>query len=66
VFKQMAGGRLRQMPPVLALQSFIGPIFFYLFTRPLAQRVLGFDMDGEQAVTTLAEGWLRAMKPSQE
>jgi hypothetical protein len=25
--------------------------------------VLGFDIDGEQAVTLLAENWLRAMEP---
>jgi AcrR family transcriptional regulator len=60
---QMGDGRLRRMQPVLALQSFIGPIFFHLLTRPIAERVLGFDIDGEQAVTTLAESWLRAMKP---
>lgn len=63
VMKQMAAGRLRMVPPVLALQSFIGPIFFYLLTRPVAKRVMGFDPDGEEAVNTLAEGWLRAMKP---
>jgi AcrR family transcriptional regulator len=63
VMKQMSEGRLRTMSPLLALQSFIGPIFFHLLTRPLAQRVLGMDMDGEAAVTTLAESWLRAMRP---
>jgi AcrR family transcriptional regulator len=63
VMKQMSEGRLRPMPPLLALQSFIGPIFFHLLARPLARRVLGMEMDGEQAVTTLAESWLRAMKP---
>ena len=63
VMKQMAEGRLRAMHPVLALQSFIGPIFFHLLARPIAQRVLGLDIDGEQAVTTLAENWLRAMTP---
>jgi AcrR family transcriptional regulator len=63
VMRQMSEGRLRTMPPFLALQSFIGPIFFHLLTRPLAQRVLGMDMDGEAAVTTLAESWLRAMRP---
>jgi AcrR family transcriptional regulator len=60
---QMALGRLRRMQPVLALQSFIGPIFFHLLTRKLIEKVLGFDFDGEAAVTTLAEAWLRAMEP---
>jgi len=61
--EQMQAGRLRQMHPVLALQSFVGPVFFHLMTRPLAERMLGFDIEGEQAVTLLAENWLRAMAP---
>jgi AcrR family transcriptional regulator len=60
---QMQAGRLRYMHPLLALQSFIGPIFFHLMTRPMFQRLLGFELDGEQAVTELADGWLRAMRP---
>jgi len=63
LMENMRAGRLRDLHPVLALQSFIGPIFFHLMTRPLAERVLGFDIDGEEAVTTLAENWLRAMAP---
>lgn len=63
VVEQMQAGRLRLMHPILALQAFIGPVFFHLMTRPLAESVLGFDMDGETAVTALAEGWLRAMQP---
>jgi TetR/AcrR family transcriptional regulator of autoinduction and epiphytic fitness len=63
VASQMAAGNLRQMHPMLALQAFIGPIFFHMLTRPLAERVLGLEVDGEQAVTLLAESWLRAMKP---
>jgi AcrR family transcriptional regulator len=63
LMKQMAEGHLRPMHPLLALQSFIGPVFFHLLAQPLAQRVMGVDMDGEQAVTTLTESWLRAMKP---
>lgn len=59
---QMAAGRLRQMSPLLALQSFVGPIFFHLMTRPVAQRVLGMELDGEQAVTELAQTWLRAVR----
>ena len=64
--EHMQSGRLRQMHPVLALQSFVGPIFFHLMTRPLAERLLGFDVDGEQAVTLLAENWLRAMAPERK
>lgn len=63
VASQMAAGRLRTTHPMLALQAFVGPIFFHLLTRPLAEQVLGMQMDGEEAVTLLAEGWLRAMRP---
>ena len=58
---QMEAGRLRRMHPLLALQSFIGPIFFHLVTKPVAERVLGMNFDGEKAVVELAETWLRAM-----
>ncbi len=63
---QMAAGRLRPVHPVLALQSFIGPIFFHLMTRPAAERVLGVDLGGEQAVTELAHLWLAAMAAEEE
>jgi AcrR family transcriptional regulator len=58
---QMSAGRLRRTHPMLAMQSFIGPIMFHILTRPLAERVFGLEIDGEQAVTELAETWLRAM-----
>jgi AcrR family transcriptional regulator len=61
LMSQMSAGRLRRMHPLLALQSFIGPILFHILTRPLAERVLSLDVDGEIAVTQLAESWLRAM-----
>lgn len=61
----MRDGRLRQMHPLLALQSFIGPILFHIITRPIAEQMLGLDIDGEQAVTLLAESWLRAMMPEE-
>jgi hypothetical protein len=53
------------MHPLLALQSLIGPILFHILTRPLAERVLHLDVDGEVAVTQLAETWLRAMAPKE-
>jgi len=65
VMAQMTSGRLRPMSPLLAMQSFIGPIFFHVLTRPLVERLLDIDLDGEQAVTELAEGWLRAMQPDE-
>lgn len=60
---QMESGRLRRMHPLLALQSFIGPVFFHLLTRPVFERVLNLQFEGEQAVTELAETWLRGMQP---
>jgi AcrR family transcriptional regulator len=51
---QMAAGRLRREHPLLALQSFIGPILFHILTRPVAEKVLDLDVDGETAVTQLA------------
>jgi AcrR family transcriptional regulator len=41
VMEHMQAGRLRKMHPVLALQSFVGPIMFHLLTRSLAERMLG-------------------------
>lgn len=61
--KHMSAGRLRSMHPLLALQSFIGPVFFHLLTRRAVERMLGADLDGERAVGDLAEVWLRGMAP---
>jgi hypothetical protein len=63
---QMAAGRLRPMHPLLALQSFVGPIFFHLLARSLAERLLGLEIGGEEAVVILAGSWLRAMRPDEE
>jgi AcrR family transcriptional regulator len=65
VMAQMMSGRLRAMSPLIALQAFVGPIFFHVLTRPLVEKVLGVDIDGEQAVTELAESWLRSMQPDE-
>jgi len=64
--EQMAEGRLRRMHPLLALQSFVGPILFHIMTRPFAEKVLQLDIEGEAAVTELAEAWLRAMATKEE
>jgi AcrR family transcriptional regulator len=59
----MAAGRMRPMHPLLALQSFAGPMLFHLLTREPAERTIGFDIPVEDAVTELANTWLRAMTP---
>lgn len=66
VLSQMSAGRLRSMHPLLALQSFIGPIFFHVMTREPAERVLGVEMDEEQAIAELVQVWLRAMRIEEE
>ena len=63
VIAQMAAGRLRQLHPVLALQSFIGPILFHLMTRELVEERLGLDVTVEDAVSQLATSWVRGMRP---
>jgi len=64
VVGQMAGARLRRIPPLRAVRGFAGPIVFPLITRGLAESRLGLDIDLEVAVSELADNWLRAMRPA--
>ncbi len=64
--RQMREGRLRQMNPVLAFQSFAGPILIHMLTRRLAEHEFALDIPIEEALTELAESWLRGMRPVQE
>ena len=66
LMRQMSEGRLRRVHPLLALQGLVGPVLFHILTRPLAERVLHLDVEGDAAVTQLAESWLRAMAPDEE
>jgi AcrR family transcriptional regulator len=52
--RQMDEGRVRRMHPVLAVQALIGPIFVHLLTRPIAERLVGFDLPVDAAVDELA------------
>lgn len=58
---QMEAGRLRRVPPLVALQSLIGGVMFHLLSAPLLGEMAGID--GEAAVTQMAETWLRGMRP---
>ena len=58
---QMRAGRLRPMNPLLALQMFVGPVMVHLLTRRAIAELMGSPPPLEEAVTELAEGWLRAM-----
>lgn len=60
LLRQMQAGRIRPMHPLLALQALLGPIFIHVLTRPLAERVVGFDMPitdvTEQLTATIVGG----------
>jgi AcrR family transcriptional regulator len=60
---QMAAGRIRPMHPILALQAFVGPIFFHLMTRPTIERIVPLPMDHEAAVDELVAAALRGLTP---
>jgi AcrR family transcriptional regulator len=64
--EQMAAGHLRRMHPLLAVQLFIGPVFFHLMTRPIAVQVTHLDIELEDAVTALAEAAVRGLAPEHE
>jgi AcrR family transcriptional regulator len=49
----MDAGLLRRMDPILAVQALMGPIFIHLLTRPIAQRLLDFEMGMDEAVDEL-------------
>jgi len=58
---QMAAGRVRPMHPILALQMFVGPIFFHLMTRPMVERIVPLPMDPEAAVEALVAAGLAGL-----
>ena len=58
---QMAAGRVRPMHPILALQLFVGPIFFHLMTRPMVERIVPLPMDAEAAVSALIAAGLAGL-----
>jgi AcrR family transcriptional regulator len=52
--RQMELGRVRRMDPILAVQALLGPIFIHLLTRPIAERLVGFDMPIDEAIDELS------------
>jgi AcrR family transcriptional regulator len=60
---QMAAGRIRRMQPILALQAFVGPVFFHLMTRPMIDRVVRLEADPEAAVDALVVAALDGLRP---
>jgi len=59
----MDAGRVRRMHPILAVQALLGPIFVHLLTRPMAERVVGFDMPIDEAVEQLTASILGGLRP---
>jgi AcrR family transcriptional regulator len=59
---QMAAGRIRPMHPILALQAFVGPLFFHLMTRPAIDRMVGMPMELEAAVLQLVAASLTGLR----
>jgi AcrR family transcriptional regulator len=60
---QMAAGRLRPMHPLLALQAFIGPIFFHLLSRPTLERLTAMPMSPLEAVDALVLASISGLEP---
>lgn len=58
---QMEAGRVRRMHPILALQTFVGPIFFHLMTRPSVERVVPLPIDPQDAVDALVASCLAGL-----
>jgi hypothetical protein len=59
----MAIGAIRPMHPLLAVQAILGPIAFHLLSRPIAERVIGFEMPVDEAVDQLTAGILAGLRP---
>jgi AcrR family transcriptional regulator len=59
---QMAAGRLRTIHPLLALQAFIGPVFFHLLTRPVVEDIVPLPMGPALAVDALVSAVLEGLR----
>lgn len=58
---QMVAGRLRPVNPLVAIQTFAGPLALHLLTRDLAGRLLGYEQPLDQALDELVGVWLRGL-----
>jgi hypothetical protein len=59
----MEAGLVRPMHPLLAVQAVLGPIAFHLLSRPIVERVVGFDMALDDAVDQLTAAILGGLTP---
>ena len=60
---QMAAGRLRRMPPMLAVQSLVGGVMFHMLAAPVMSQATIDVPAGEDVVLQFAHIWLRGMRP---
>ncbi|MGH2446445.1 MAG: TetR/AcrR family transcriptional regulator [Candidatus Limnocylindria bacterium] len=59
----METGKIRRMHPIVAVQAAFGPIFLHLLTRPIAERILGFDLPADEAIDQLTASILGGLRP---
>jgi AcrR family transcriptional regulator len=62
---QMAAGRLRQMHPMLAVQSLVGGLMFHLLAGPVMSQATIEVPAGEEVARQFAGIWLRGMRPEE-
>src|SRR5918992_1205574 len=60
--RQMGAGTIRPMHPLLAVQAVLGPIAFHLLSRPIAERVVGFEMPIDAVVEELTASILEGLR----
>src|SRR5438445_3021814 len=60
---QMAAGRLRQMHPMLAVQSLVGGLMFHMLAGPVLSQATVDLPAGEAVALEFANIWLRGMRP---
>ena len=60
---QMARGRIRKMHPLVALQAFIGPLFFHLLSRPVLERLAEMPVTPYEAVDELVAVSVAGLQP---
>ena len=60
--EQMETGQVPRMHPLLAVQAFIGPVFFHLMTRPALERLAPIDMPTQAAIDQLVAVTVRGME----
>lgn len=60
---QAAAGAIRPVHPMIAVQTFIGPLVFNLLMQSVAGPVSGLSVDPEHAADAFAEAALRGLLP---